>query len=308
MRMLDKQTNEGKKYAVVSTVIPPAGWATKESCRRPGERFSPDLVALLRWCFDAKPRLNNYQIQNQFRKKYKIGPQVLRISQISGWVTSEVQRRKKAALAAAADVANMIKEAEIKGAELTAEDEAQVATNHTEAALGLGLANAEVGEAAICGWKRKWRWQLHQRFPALREQRLMAAEDEAGEQQRQECKRQKRQQEKKERQQKQQGKVERERQKEKSKAEAEQQKLKEGGEREQQEKQAGATKSKQPAPAQKRRKQPDGTEHCWTCWLDVPVAEYNYKTQSCRDSVACNNRVKGNTNKRQRTKKTQHGD
>ena len=120
------------------------------------------MVAMLRWCFDAKPRLNNYQIQSELRKKYKIGSKVLRISQISGWVTSEVKRRKNAAMAAAEDLANMVEEAAAKGGELSAEDEIQVGTDHVEAAklVGLGLCDIKISAAVVGEWKRKWRWQL----------------------------------------------------------------------------------------------------------------------------------------------------
>ena len=80
------QMLNGKKYDAATSVVPSRGWATKESCRRPAERFTTDVVSILRWCFDAKPRLNNYQIQNELKRKFKIGPKVLRISQVSGWV------------------------------------------------------------------------------------------------------------------------------------------------------------------------------------------------------------------------------
>merc|ERR1712167_501541 len=36
-----------------------------------------------------------------------------------------------------------------------------------------------------------------------------------------------------------------------------------------------------------QQKQPAGTEHCWHCWADVAVADYNYNTERCGDEAAC---------------------
>ena len=57
----------------------------------------------------------------------------------------------------------------------------------------------------------------------------------------------------------------------------------------------------------KRQRQPVGTEHCWKCGLDVLVANYNYSTEGCNDTVACIARSQGNTQKRQRKAKSHYG-
>ena len=57
----------------------------------------------------------------------------------------------------------------------------------------------------------------------------------------------------------------------------------------------------------KRQRQPVGTEHCWRCGLDVLVANYNYSTEGCNDTVACIARSQGNTQKRQRKAKSHYG-
>ena len=82
------------------------GWATKEQCRRAGTTHPQDVVTVLRACFDTKPRMNNYEIREELVKRFSIGPKVLRIAQISGWITSEIGRRKKAALHLVASAEN----------------------------------------------------------------------------------------------------------------------------------------------------------------------------------------------------------
>eukprot|EP00656_Telonema_subtile_P021542 TRINITY_DN2257_c0_g3_i2.p1 TRINITY_DN2257_c0_g3~~TRINITY_DN2257_c0_g3_i2.p1 ORF type:complete len:1156 (-),score=187.26 TRINITY_DN2257_c0_g3_i2:70-3537(-) len=159
-------------YTVACAVVPLTGWATKESCRRPSVTFSSDVVVVLRQCFDAVPRLNNYQIQQHLKKKFQLGTKVLRISQISGWVTSEVNRRKKAALAAVADAANMAAEAMAKGstADLKLDDVLQAhkvkilsTDDNEDAATNLAL-NAgwlfdctQMTECQLALWKYNWR-------------------------------------------------------------------------------------------------------------------------------------------------------
>ena len=82
-----------------------AGWATKEQCRRPSISFPIDVVNQLRFCFDTVPRMNAYEIRKHLMHIFTLGPKVLRISQISGWVSSEVKRRKERLMKAAAGLA-----------------------------------------------------------------------------------------------------------------------------------------------------------------------------------------------------------
>ena len=84
--------------------LPLPGWATREANVRPTQRFSSDVVAELRWCFDQKTRMGAHKIQQHLIKKYGIygGPtKCLRQAQIIGWISSEVARRKKACVMAA---------------------------------------------------------------------------------------------------------------------------------------------------------------------------------------------------------------
>jgi hypothetical protein len=172
---------ESSRYAdVVNGALPPAGWATKENCRRPSPRHPADVVAVLRQCFDASPRMNNYQVHQRLKRDFKLGSKVLRINQISGWITSEIKRRKNAAMAAVADAANMVEEALQKGvsAKLDGVFEAHtdrvLSANDFEAAVAIGM-NPEVN---LEKWKHSWRWDL---FPARRQeqpQRLAAEEEQ----------------------------------------------------------------------------------------------------------------------------------
>ena len=167
-------TLASEKYHTACAAVPTSGWATKENCRRPSHSFATDVVAVMRHCFDVKPRLNNYQIQQQLKKKYSIGSKVLRITQISGWVTSEVKRRKDAAMAAAADVANMAKEAANKGAEV---DLSGVFEDHRDNALGCNL-DGNFDATVLSGWKRKWRSRLPESSHQQREVSMMQFEDQ----------------------------------------------------------------------------------------------------------------------------------
>ena len=80
-----------------------AVWATKEQCRRPSVNFCPQVAGELKSCFDKVPRLNAYEIRQHLKRVFNgLGPNVLRISQRSGWVTGEVKRRKERLIKAAA--------------------------------------------------------------------------------------------------------------------------------------------------------------------------------------------------------------
>ena len=98
--------------------------------------------------------MDNYQIQQQLNTHFLIGSKVLRVTQISGWVTSEVKRRKDAALAAAADVVNMAKKAAEKGAEV---DLSGVFEAHRDKVLGSNLDDSEVTPERLKRWKTEWR-------------------------------------------------------------------------------------------------------------------------------------------------------
>ena len=157
------QLLDSAEYNLACTVVPMVGWATKESCRRPSVTFASDVVGVLRQCFDAVPRLNNYQIQQELKRKFKLGTKVLRISQISGWMTSEVNRRKKAALAAVADAANMAAEAMAKGSTADLELDA-VLEEHAARVLSVNgdedptnLNDSAITDSRLALWKYSWR-------------------------------------------------------------------------------------------------------------------------------------------------------
>ena len=98
------------EYAMACAVVAAIGWATKEQCRRPSVPFPKDVKAELRLCFDHIPRMNNYEIHLRLRDRYQLGPKVLRMNQIAGWITSELKRRKEAALGATNKAANLIEQ------------------------------------------------------------------------------------------------------------------------------------------------------------------------------------------------------
>ena len=84
------------------------GWACRESNVRPGNKFSDDVVALMRDCFNQKTRMNPYVMQSRLVSEFgQYSAKVLRPAQIAGWVTAEVGRRKKAAVAAALDATSV---------------------------------------------------------------------------------------------------------------------------------------------------------------------------------------------------------
>ena len=78
-----------------------AGWATKEACVRPNIRYCKELVQELEQCIECSERMNRVQISRQLKAKYKWQPNMnLRPSQVQGWVSSEVLRKKKKAMLA----------------------------------------------------------------------------------------------------------------------------------------------------------------------------------------------------------------
>ena len=82
-----------------------AGWATREVSTRPSIRFGDDVVAQLRFCFDQPERWNPHQIRLHLKRHFPpYSSKVLKETQISGWITAEVQRKKKAAVMKAAVV------------------------------------------------------------------------------------------------------------------------------------------------------------------------------------------------------------
>ena len=168
-----------KQYGAACANLLPVGWATKENCRRPSPRHPPDVRAVLRQCFGTTPRMNNYQIHQRLKRDFRLGPKVLRISQISGWITGEIKRRKGAAIAAVADAANMVEEASQKGVSANLDG---VFEAHTEKVLSVGGFESAVAigmnpKVDLDKWKHSWRWDL---FPARRQhsQRRPAAEAE----------------------------------------------------------------------------------------------------------------------------------
>ena len=145
------------EYVTSCSAVPSPGWATKEQCRRPTITFGPEVKTLLRWCFDAKPRMNNYEIHKRLKEKFKLGPRVLRITQIAGWVSGELARRKKAAAKAAEDAAHLIQQA-CNTAELNG-DEPEVSDAEIDAVFGLHSAalQKDYVKENLPAWKEAWR-------------------------------------------------------------------------------------------------------------------------------------------------------
>jgi hypothetical protein len=87
------------------------GWASREANVRPSNRFPDDVKIQLRWCFDQSQRMSPYHIQRHLKQHFGIyaGPlRCLRVPQVSGWITSEVDRRKKACLKIAMDAVSAV--------------------------------------------------------------------------------------------------------------------------------------------------------------------------------------------------------
>ena len=77
------------------------GWASREANVRPPNRSPDDCVVQLGWCFDQNQRVSPHHIQRHLGQHFGIyagPPRCLRVPQVSGWITSEVDRRKKACL------------------------------------------------------------------------------------------------------------------------------------------------------------------------------------------------------------------
>ena len=87
-------------YAKVCLVVAAVGWATKGKCRRPKIPFPTEVKAEMRRCFDAVPRMHAcmdaYEIHVRLSDRFKLGPKVLRVGQVYGWISNEVGRRKQA--------------------------------------------------------------------------------------------------------------------------------------------------------------------------------------------------------------------
>ena len=69
--------SDGYKQACYAA--PPDGWATKEQYRRPNVASSNGVRSVLRVCFDATPRMGNYEIHKWLPQQFKLGSNVLRI-------------------------------------------------------------------------------------------------------------------------------------------------------------------------------------------------------------------------------------
>jgi hypothetical protein len=137
--------------------LPLAGWACRETNVRPALRFSAEVVEELRFCFDQKQRMNSHEIEKHLRTKFRYGPRCLRMQQISGWITSEVDRRKKKALkSATAVVAAAFKAPEVPegaasegaaGAESESNAEAEKHADASDAVTAMEKAAAQADEA-----------------------------------------------------------------------------------------------------------------------------------------------------------------
>jgi len=153
------------EYHAACKNVPKLGWATKENCRRPVRHHPTDVVSELVWCFDATPRLNNYEIHKHLEQKFEIGTKVLRVSQIAGWVSSEVKRRKEAALKAAATAARYLEQAVssdgvIDSAQLEKEEQ-QVEDVFKSCMIQFDFASAVAmgmnPDVNLVKWKQNWR-------------------------------------------------------------------------------------------------------------------------------------------------------
>lgn len=79
--------------------LPLRGWACRQTNVRPSHRHPQVVVEKLRECFDAKTRMSAHVIGMHLVEHFGkyAGPRFcLRSAQISGWISSEVSRRKKA--------------------------------------------------------------------------------------------------------------------------------------------------------------------------------------------------------------------
>ena len=132
--------------------LPLRGWASREANVRSSERFGDEVKAQLLLCFDRKQRMNAHHIEQHLAQhfgKYAGPKKCLRGAQISSWVGSEVQRRKKKALGL--DTDSVLDSLQAVAARYGTDSCA------TESS---GL-NLPVGMPAIAGWlqsrKQSWR-------------------------------------------------------------------------------------------------------------------------------------------------------
>ena len=164
-------------YEMACKQVAGVGWATKEKCRRPVIAFPIEVVSLLRRCFDAVPRLNNYEVQVRLRAKFKLGANVLRISQISGWVSSELKRRKEAAAAA-----NQVEQAVSSADELTCIQATELSNAVAAKAFSEHLAllrGQDCINDVLPAWKRNWRQSKSEVSNCERERSMMLFEEQS---------------------------------------------------------------------------------------------------------------------------------
>ena len=172
------------------------------------------------------------------------------------------------------------------------------------------IASRDLVADVLPAWKRAWRQARPEAAQRQREQASMEHEDALQAQRRRAGRREKQVREKQEQQE-----LQKQQQPQKHS-------LKRGGQGAGKQpikkpkrpaKQAGAQQSKQATKAGSNptstapdghHKQPAGSEHCWRCRGDIPVAEYNYCTDSCANPTACQERAAKNVDKRQRKKRT----
>jgi hypothetical protein len=164
-------------YAKVCLVVAAVGWATKGKCRRPKIPFPTEVKAEMRRCFDAVPRMNAYEIHVRLRDRFKLGPKVLRVGQISGWISNEVGRRKQAAEAATHSAANAIESANAIG-QAGADQGVMIASKFSEYLAA--IHQQDFTSDVLPAWKQTWRRQKSDPSKQLHELALMSWEDKGG--------------------------------------------------------------------------------------------------------------------------------
>jgi hypothetical protein len=116
----------------------------------------------------------------QLKEKFQIGPKVLRISQISGWISGEVKRRKKQLVKAVAAAENMAV-ARSGDAAAAAGGDSATGGGSSQPEAGSSQAVAEGVEVGVATLKRKGKSMVRKRAIHTDSDEEENSDDEVGE-------------------------------------------------------------------------------------------------------------------------------
>ena len=94
-------------------IVPQQGWATKECNMRPSNPHPKHVTDLMRGWFDHKVRHDQFLMAEKLEALFPYGAEALKPAQIQGWISSEKDRRKKAAILQLSESAVALEESEL---------------------------------------------------------------------------------------------------------------------------------------------------------------------------------------------------